>query len=260
MRKAADKRFKALEEVIHALQKQCEDAEANAEVWKAEALRPGNKRGGISIGTTPVTQTRIRPRMTPAETLGATRRVDERLKGLVERHQEEVGILQDQRVKEMNARKQSEEELEKLKQEMTRLDVENRRKTRSNLKARMDEAAVTTVRREKNRECEGVVFSAVKSVGKVGASPAPLNNREAFLRAARKELRGKKKDQIIEICGKEGVDYTTLNPTKEFIARRRTERAFDEKMDEARSKEKEVLEVTEDGEESEDDGRESADS
>ncbi|GBG68343.1 hypothetical protein CBR_g2887 [Chara braunii] len=146
MKMAADRRFKALEEVIHALQKQFEDVEANAEVWKAEALRPGNKRGGVAIGSTPVTQTRVHPRMTPAETPTTARRVDQRLKGIIERHQAEVGILQDMRLKEMNARKQSEHELERLKEEMAKLDVENRKATRSNLKARMDAAAVQTAR------------------------------------------------------------------------------------------------------------------
>ncbi|GBG76014.1 hypothetical protein CBR_g21254 [Chara braunii] len=43
MRTAADRRFVLLEEKILALEKGKEEAEANAELWKAEALRPGNK-------------------------------------------------------------------------------------------------------------------------------------------------------------------------------------------------------------------------
>ncbi|GBG88347.1 hypothetical protein CBR_g46912 [Chara braunii] len=98
LKKATDRRLAAMEEVIHALQRQCEDAEANAEVWKAEALRPGNKRGGVAIGDTPMTQNRVRPRLTLLETPGVVRRVDERLKGIVERHQREVDLLKEMRL------------------------------------------------------------------------------------------------------------------------------------------------------------------
>ncbi|GBG79606.1 hypothetical protein CBR_g29754 [Chara braunii] len=112
MQKTTDKRFKAVEEVIQALQKQCEDVETNAEVWKVEALRP------------------VRQRLTPG-VLPSSVRVYEKLKGVVERHQAEVAILRDMRMKEVNARKQSELEVERLKKEM------DRRKSRSNLKTRL---------------------------------------------------------------------------------------------------------------------------
>ncbi|GBG66856.1 hypothetical protein CBR_g70733 [Chara braunii] len=57
LKKATDKRLAAMEEVIHALQRQCEEAKANAKTWKAKALRPGNKSGVVVIGPTPATQT-----------------------------------------------------------------------------------------------------------------------------------------------------------------------------------------------------------
>ncbi|GBG69641.1 hypothetical protein CBR_g4470 [Chara braunii] len=92
---ATNKRLASLEEVIHALQKQCELAEANAEAWRSEALRPGNKRGSVAIGHTPVTEARVRPRVTPA---ASPCTVNQQIKGIVERYQREVDLQKEMRL------------------------------------------------------------------------------------------------------------------------------------------------------------------
>ncbi|GBG67487.1 hypothetical protein CBR_g622 [Chara braunii] len=251
LKKAMDKRLAAMEEVIHASQRQCEEAETNAETWKAEALRPGNKRGGVVIGPTPMTQTRLRPRLTLAATRCTVGRVDEHLKGIVERHQKEVELLKEMCLKEVNARKESELEIERLKEEMKRLEMENRAKTRSNLKTRLDEVAGPSARKTKKSDVAGLAQSTEKDVD--------LNSKDAFLRAARKQLRGKKKEEVISICEKEGVTYTTLDPTKEAIAQKRTSRAFDDRgADLGKGKEVSTHVVSDDEKDSEDDGRDSA--
>ncbi|GBG79172.1 hypothetical protein CBR_g28888 [Chara braunii] len=256
LREALNKRFAALEEVIRALQRQCEDAEANAEVWKAEALRLGNKRGGVVIGVSPVPHSRVRSRVTPAMTPNSTLKVDERLKGVVDRHQMEVNVLQDMRLKEVNARKQMEKEVEKMKEEMAKMQMQNRVMTQSNLKARLDEAAVQLTRKAGTGKEKVVPSLTVKEK----ATPAPLDSREVFLRKESKALRGMKKEEIMTICSKEDITYTTLEPTKEEIAQKRTTLIFD--TDEGnvdKGKEVSVFDVTEDGEnDSENDGRESA--
>ncbi|GBG69781.1 hypothetical protein CBR_g4612 [Chara braunii] len=56
---ATEKHLATLEELIVALPKQCEAAEANAEVWRNEALRPGNKRGSVVVGQIPLTEARV---------------------------------------------------------------------------------------------------------------------------------------------------------------------------------------------------------
>ncbi|GBG88194.1 hypothetical protein CBR_g46682 [Chara braunii] len=115
---ATDKRLATLEEVIFALQKQCEAAEANADVWRNEALRPGNKRGSVVIGHTPVSEARVRARMTPAASPCPGGRVNPQLKDMVEGHQREVELLKEMRAREVKARKESEDEVERLKVEI----------------------------------------------------------------------------------------------------------------------------------------------
>ncbi|GBG87929.1 hypothetical protein CBR_g46297 [Chara braunii] len=204
-----------------------------------------------------MTQNRVRPRLTLLETPGAVRRVDERLKGIVERHQREVDLLKEMRLKEVNARKESELEVERLKEEMARLEMENRANTRSNLKAKLDEAAGPSSRKEKSRGDE--VRSNMKGKCKVVASPVAINDKDAFLRAARRELRGLKKEKVVNICKKEGIEYTTLDPTKEVIAQKRTGKAFEGDDDEpGKGDGTSMLVVTDDGEgSSEGDGRDS---
>ncbi|GBG69809.1 hypothetical protein CBR_g4638 [Chara braunii] len=134
---ATDKRLATLEAVIVALQKQCEVAEADAEAWKNGALRPGNKRGAMAIGQTLATEARVRSRVTPAVTPGATGRVNPQIKAMVERHQQEVDLLKEMRLREVNARKESEEEIERLRNSLAKLDSAKKRGG-TNLKSKLD--------------------------------------------------------------------------------------------------------------------------
>ncbi|GBG86730.1 hypothetical protein CBR_g41795 [Chara braunii] len=148
---ATEKRLATLEEVIFALQKQCETAEANAEAWRNEALRPGNKRDSIAIGQTPVSDARVRMRATTLEKPGGDVRMNTQLKGLVERHQREVELLKEMRLREVNARKESEEEVEWLKEQMARME-DGGRVRGTNLKTKMDEVAGTSVGKDKGKK------------------------------------------------------------------------------------------------------------
>ncbi|GBG81213.1 hypothetical protein CBR_g31885 [Chara braunii] len=137
---ATEKRLATLEEVIVALQKQCVAAEANAEVWRHEALRPGNKRGPIAIGSTPCTDARVRRRVTPVASPRVTGKFDQHLKTVVDRNRQEVELLKEMRLRErreVNARKESEKEVERLKDEMAKLQT-SQKKGGTNLRKRMD--------------------------------------------------------------------------------------------------------------------------
>ncbi|GBG82764.1 hypothetical protein CBR_g36294 [Chara braunii] len=179
---AMEKRLVAMEEVIFALQKQCEVAEANAEVWRIEAMRSGNKQGSVVVGQTPVTDAR------------------------------------------------SEEEVEKLQEAMARLEI-GKKMGGTNLKSKMDDAAVMSTRKDKGKEGETLIIL--------------VSQREAFLRDVRKHLRNLEKDEIQGICEKEGIVNTKLDETKEAIAQARTDRAM---KDDDRGKGKEqddyVVELT----------------
>ncbi|GBG73726.1 hypothetical protein CBR_g17066 [Chara braunii] len=241
---ATDKHLATLEEVIFALQKQCKAAEANADVWRNEALRPGNKRGSVAIGHTPVSDARVRARITPVVPPCSGGRVNIQLKDIVERHQREVELLKEMRAREVKARKESEDEVDRLKNEMARLNT-GRRSKGTDLRRKMDEAVVPTT---KGKTVVDVVDHVMQ--------------RDVFLRAAGKELRGKRKEEVIDICDKEGVEYTTLDPTKEAIAQGRADRAVGVDLDDGKGKGKDdtVVEVTDDGGDNSEpsDGRDSA--
>ncbi|GBG60782.1 hypothetical protein CBR_g12520 [Chara braunii] len=81
MKSAADRTFAALEDFITSLKGRCEEVEASAEVWKSEALRPGNKRGCAAIDQTPITEAQFRPRTTPVGSPQTVRRANAELKG-----------------------------------------------------------------------------------------------------------------------------------------------------------------------------------
>ncbi|GBG89408.1 hypothetical protein CBR_g49198 [Chara braunii] len=178
---ATEKRLSALEDVVLALQRKCEEAEENVEKWKSEALRPGNKRGSIAVDPTPSSHARFRM---------------------------EVEALQTLQISEMNARKESEEEVERLKESLAKLDMEKRARVRgTNLKSKFNNAAV----REKDPEND-VGPSARKCKDKVVSGSASKSvDRKAFLRANRCDLRGKNKELVMGICEKRGLHIQLLS-------------------------------------------------
>ncbi|GBG62073.1 hypothetical protein CBR_g28549 [Chara braunii] len=194
-----DKRLAGMEEVIFALQKQYESVEANAEVWRNEALCPG-----IALQL-------VAPRSAMLE--------------FVRR------LLKEMRLWEVNAMKESEEEVKRLKVAMAKLGTEKKTKG-TNLKARLNEAVGTSSKKDK---------------GKCPLTPAEQAcKREVFVREARKQLGNLKKEDIMGICEKEGIEYTKLDPTKEAIVQLRADRAgLDANKDDVNGVS--VVEVTKDG-------------
>ncbi|GBG81969.1 hypothetical protein CBR_g34150 [Chara braunii] len=183
MKEAADRRFSALEDLVNTLKKQKEEAEGNQELWKVEALRPGNKCGSVTIGATPAPASRVRARASPAETPSTSKRVDGMLKGVVERHQMEVDMLREARLKEVNARIESELEVERLKSALEKLEME--KKTKTNLKARLDEAAGTSTKKKEGKS-QGTPMILVSE--KPGKSSARRTRKRFELSVQRKEL------------------------------------------------------------------------
>ncbi|GBG77782.1 hypothetical protein CBR_g24230 [Chara braunii] len=183
---ASERRFASLEEVIIALQRQCEAAEANADVWRSEALRSGNKRGSVAIEATPTSDARVRARVVSP----GVGRVNLELKGIVERHQLEIERLKEMRLRELNARKESEEEVERLKEAMVRLGTGV--KTRgTNLKSKLDDAAGVSTRKESVRITEEANDALTRKIqNRTTDNPTVrVNNKDAVLRDTRKDLR-----------------------------------------------------------------------
>ncbi|GBG84143.1 hypothetical protein CBR_g38117 [Chara braunii] len=154
LKSASEKRFGALEEEIAKERRLQDEAVADAEAWKNEALRPGKKQGNLAVEATPVTQARVRARTVQGATPDATRlRVDEHYKSVVKRHGMEVDVLQEMRMKEVKARREAEEdlkkiraqkacddlEIERLHERMKKLEMEKRQHGgATNLKSRRD--------------------------------------------------------------------------------------------------------------------------
>ncbi|GBG80115.1 hypothetical protein CBR_g30482 [Chara braunii] len=93
-----------------------------------------------------------------------------------------------------------------------------------------------------------------KKKGDEGEEVGGENGRENFIREARKELANKKKDDLVEICMKEGIKYSTIPRTITDIIEKRVEKAFGKKAA--------VQEVSEDDgdDDGKNDGRDSVDS
>ncbi|GBG78474.1 hypothetical protein CBR_g26504 [Chara braunii] len=117
MSAASEARFGSLEDEIEKKRRLRMEAMADAEAWKSEALRPGNKRGSLAIGASPTTQARVRPRVVSTSTPEGTRKVgDEHYRSVVKRHGMEVDLLREMSLKEVKARREAEEELAKVRE------------------------------------------------------------------------------------------------------------------------------------------------
>ncbi|GBG91348.1 hypothetical protein CBR_g52234 [Chara braunii] len=206
----SERRFALMEEEVLRLKKLNEETTFAADVWKAKALRPGNKRGSVAVTSTPVPGTRTRPRVTPMQSPSLDK---QRLKELVEQQDHEIELLKEWRLCELNGRRMTEQEVDRLKDKMSKLEVAKSTPTASNLKSRLDKVAAGTMEK-----------------GKQPMTPAAqafaANDRDAFLHETRKVLWPMKKENIVALCAKEGVTYTTLDKMKEEIANKRTDAAF----------------------------------
>ncbi|GBG69840.1 hypothetical protein CBR_g4668 [Chara braunii] len=170
-------------------------------------------RGCITLST-PVAKSNLRPvRSTPLKS--SVTSVD--LKRVADMHRLEVETIQEIHIREFNARREAEQELDKAKERIAQLErdrIEKDKATRtpcSNLRGKMDEAA-TAKGKEK------------VSCGKGSSKDAEM--KATFVREARKDLRGLTKDALITICEKEGVKYAGVKQTVHDIIASRVSKAF----------------------------------
>ncbi|GBG86133.1 hypothetical protein CBR_g41037 [Chara braunii] len=169
-----------MEEEIRNLKKSREDALAEAENWKKEALRTGN------------------------------------LEQLRQLHNMEVEALKGLQQRELNWRREAEQENARLKEELAK---------------HKEEAPKSTFREKLEEAGERDVSTAKRtSKGRKNADKEEDSDQESkrakFISDAKKDMRGKKKDAMVEIWSKEGIKYTTLNDTIGEIIAKRVERAF----------------------------------
>ncbi|GBG68715.1 hypothetical protein CBR_g3257 [Chara braunii] len=157
--------------------------------------------------------------------------------GMAACHAREVIVLKEQRALELNGRRVAEQEVESLREQHA-IDIENRRKAEQEIErlkmalSRMDmerqqRTPGTNLRSKLDEAAKGSVKKSAK--GKEHANQgAQTNNKEAFIFDNRCTLRGLKKDEVLAICAREGVTYTTLDRAKEDIVIKRVVLAFGE--------------------------------
>ncbi|GBG90576.1 hypothetical protein CBR_g50919 [Chara braunii] len=207
-----DKRFEKMEEKMRLLTRERDEALVVVENWKAEALRPGLKRGGILIGATPSTQARVRPRCVSPRSIRRTHAAE-----MAACHAREVATLKELRAETLDSKKEKESEIEKLKEKLAALEMERQQKVLgTNLRAKMDEAA----KAPGSRSAKG------KERMEQAEYSNKANDKEVFILENRRVLKPLKKDAISTICLKEGIAYSTLDRTKEDIVNKRVLLAF----------------------------------
>ncbi|GBG65465.1 hypothetical protein CBR_g51059 [Chara braunii] len=238
----SDQRVTTLEEELPIAHKSRDEALVAADTWKKEALRPGNKRGNVVLPTL-VSQSSVRAHVTPlpVSPSGALRKATEDYRELIIRHQEEVEALKGLRARDLNDRREAEEEAERLREalKMSKEKGKMHATPRSEFRARLDDAADGSGK----KTCV-MLNKKVIEIPEEGDNRT--NDRETFVKEMRKTLKLMKKDDIVSICLKEGIQYSTFEVLKEAITKLRTERVFGDGTNEGKGRGRPTDEDSED--------------
>ncbi|GBG62590.1 hypothetical protein CBR_g31226 [Chara braunii] len=209
----AQKKVESLEAQVCSLEKLRDEITAEAETWKKEALRSGNKRSRIALS--PSAQSREACLTTPVK---STCRPQVDMSHLKELHNLEVNALKGLRLQELNRRRETEHELAEMKKKIAQLEL-TKKTPRSSLRDKLEEVVEITETKD----------DRVKS--KISETEADIeeNNWETFIKGEKKALRNLKKEEVMKICKKEGIVYSTLPKTVNEIIAKRVVADFGEK-------------------------------
>ncbi|GBG62861.1 hypothetical protein CBR_g34232 [Chara braunii] len=214
---------------MEALRKRNEETEEVAQLWRNEALRPGNKRGSINIST-PASEGRAAIRLRTATTPEETRRLRAELCDLQERRrcdQTEVDMLKERSSAAEVGRLKAEAEIARLREQMSQLATDGAGCSTpggqgTNLKEKMEEAAKTGYRTGRRGRVKMTPGRLPRSDG----SASRANDRYVFLQEERKRLRALKKSGLEPLCREMGVAYKNMDITVEELAQLNAERMF----------------------------------
>ncbi|GBG87879.1 hypothetical protein CBR_g46179 [Chara braunii] len=200
------KQLEDLRTEVASLCKRNEEMEEVAQLWRSEALRPGNKRDSINVAT-PTSEGRVSTQSKVMSASEESRRLRAELLDLHERRKcdlSEVDLLKKKRAEAEIKRVEAEIELQRLKDETSKLTNElggsNTPKTMgTNLKERMEEAARSGFHSSRKTKMKATPGRALPG------SEQKANDKFAFLLNERKRLKGLKKMGLEAICQEEGV-------------------------------------------------------
>ncbi|GBG68708.1 hypothetical protein CBR_g3250 [Chara braunii] len=213
----ACRRVETLENELWLIKQSHDDAIQEMETWKKEALRTDNKRSHIA--TSPASTLKMPPAATPRRS--PSKEQMEQTAQLRQLHNLEAETLKELRLQELNRRREAEQENARLKEELAK---RSRATPKSSFWEKLDEVDVVAggsvpvprTSKGKKKPCSG---------SEIGRD----NDREALVRESKKEFHNLKKDDVMEICTKEGIKYTTLSETITEIINKCVERAFGKK-------------------------------
>ncbi|GBG62184.1 hypothetical protein CBR_g29384 [Chara braunii] len=138
----ANKRVEPLEEALRIMKQQHESALTDAENWKKEARRSGNKRSRLAAS--PSSQLKMAPSSTPRN--AQVERPAVYPAQLVHLHTlEKLKDLKELRLQELNRRREAKQEIAKLKEDLPKKEVE-RNAPRSAFQQKLDEVGGSTAR------------------------------------------------------------------------------------------------------------------
>ncbi|GBG91554.1 hypothetical protein CBR_g52588 [Chara braunii] len=219
----------SLKSEIGLLRKEKQISMEETQLWRNEALRPGNKRGTISIGTPDVSiQTRQRVMESPnqdfSEELHQMKDKEYCVLREVEALKQKRAEAEARKLEVETRRSEAEVEVARLREQVERLTTEAAEAPMggTDLKNRLEAAAASgrkTVRRGRPRMTPGKTPRAEKVA-------TVENDRFLFLQEERKKLRALKKQGLEAICKQEGIKYKTVDSTADELAEMRADARF----------------------------------
>ncbi|GBG67770.1 hypothetical protein CBR_g895 [Chara braunii] len=173
-----------------------------AQLWKGEALRPGNKRGSIAIGT-PEASIHGSPRPRWTDNIREADRWKEYAK-MKEMHRAaslEAEVLKGKRAV-------AEGEVIKPKEQLGKTLVEEPAPRRegggTNLKTRLEAVANRSARK-------GLKATPRRDMGDAAGGSGEMNDRFLFIEAQKKDLRNYKKSGLEILCREAGLKLRTID-------------------------------------------------
>ncbi|GBG79209.1 hypothetical protein CBR_g29260 [Chara braunii] len=215
-----EKQLEELREHVKKLRKEKELSEEEAQQWRGEALRPGNKRDSIAIST-PQSESQGRSKsrsVTSPNDLEKLREQFQRLREMQQLSFVEVKLLKEKRAEAEARRMAAEKEAGLLREQVDLLKSPQLGGT--NLRNRLEQVAVGSTQGKK----KGLVGRPCASTSKAAA----VNDRHVFLAEEKKRLRALKKGGLVPLCTDEGILYRTVEQAVEEIAELRANRMFGE--------------------------------
>ncbi|GBG69533.1 hypothetical protein CBR_g4368 [Chara braunii] len=212
---------------MEVLRKRNEETEEVAQLWRNEALRPGNKRGSINVST-PASegQDLTRSRLGISDEAGRLRAELSEIKERRRCDQTKVDMLKERGAEAEAKRMQAEAELARLQKKMSDLTTgmavcSMPSGLGTNLKERMEEAAKIGFRTGR----KGLKMTCGRLPRPEG-SMRKANDKFVFLQEERKRLRALKKGGVEPLCREAGIPYQNMEVSVEELAQLNMKKAF----------------------------------